>query len=207
VTGDVPSTAAAPGARAEAASGPSEGPGLSVVVTVVDGGAALERCLHALAGQRGAPPLEVLAPCDATAAEAARVAAGVAGTRVLDLGAVPTVRDAHTAAGQHELFDRRRAAGLAAARAPLVAIVEDRGVPDPDWAAAFVRLHAGRADAVIGGAVAFGAGGTLNRAVFLCDFARYAPPFPPGPRAYVTDVNVCYKRAALERTRELWRER
>ena len=177
----------------------------SVVVTVVDGGAALERCLTALTAQD--VPLDIIVPVDATAAAAAAVARRFPAVRVVELGELATGHPAHSPGGQHELFDRRRAAGLAAATGHLVAIVEDRGVPDPGWARAFQALHDRLPNQVIGGAVALGRSALLNRAVFACDFARYAPPFEPGPRGYVTDVNVCYKRAALEQTRELWRER
>lgn len=182
-------------------------PLLSVVVTVVDGGAALERCLAALAAQHDAPALEILVPFDATAASAAAIAARFPPARALELGQVPTTRPPRSPAGQHELFDRRRAAGLAAATGELVAIIEDRGVPDAAWAHDFVALHRALPNPVIGGAVANGRDALLNRAVFYCDFGRYAPPFEAGPRDYVTDVNVCYKRAALDRTRELWQDR
>ena len=46
---------------------------------------------------------------------------------------------------------------------------------------------------------------TLNWAVYFCDFGRYQRPFVPGPREYVSDVNVVYKRTALEQTRDIWR--
>jgi hypothetical protein len=39
---------------------------LSVVVTIVDAGDALVRCLAALARQQGAPDLEVIVPWDET---------------------------------------------------------------------------------------------------------------------------------------------
>ena len=173
----------------------------------MDGGAALERTLSALARQSGAPQLDVIVPMDATLAADIAMARRFPGVRVLELGDVATSHPPRSPGGQHELFDRRRAAGLAAATGDLVAIIEDRGVPDPDWAARFADLHARMPNAVIGGAVALGKEAVLNRAVFLCDFGRYAPPYDPGPRDYVTDVNVCYKRGALDRTRELWRER
>ncbi len=180
---------------------------LSVVVTVVDGGAALERCLAALSAQAGGPPMEILVPFDAADAAVAAAADRWPAVRFLDLGAVTTRHPPDSHAGRHELFDRRRSAGLATATGDLVAIIEDRGVPAPDWAAAFIRLHADLPHEVIGGSVALGRTNVLARAVYLCDFGRYAPPITPGPRDYVTDVNVCYKRAALERTRDLWRER
>jgi hypothetical protein len=180
---------------------------LSVVVTIVDGGAALERCLAALAAQRDAPPLEVLVPSDDTVSGMDALAARHPAVRWLPLGRIATRRPAHTAAGQHELFDRRRAAGLAAATGDLVAILEDRGIPRPDWARTAASQHARLPHEAIGGAIAWGGRGVLSWAVFACDFGRYAPPQREGPRAWISDMNVCYKREALERTRALWRER
>lgn len=180
---------------------------LSVVVTVVDAGAALQRCLASLAAQQGAPDLEVIVPWDATLAGMEALAAQYPAMRFLRMGQVQTQRRSDGAAGQHELFDRRRAAGLGVVTGDLVAIVEDRGVPRPDWATTFIRLHAEMPHAVIGGGVELGRQTLLNRAVFACDFARYQPPFVAGPREYVTDVNICYKRRAIEQTRSLWQER
>jgi hypothetical protein len=70
-----------------------------------------------------------------------------------------------------------------------------------------VRLHRELPHAVIGGAVENGRTGLLNRAVYFCDFGRYQRPFVAGPREYVSDVNVAYKRPALEQTQAIWRER
>jgi hypothetical protein len=188
-------------------------PALSVVLTVVDGGAALQRCLTALLEQQGCPALEILVPWDSTIApEIARRQADLGGTnagrvRWIELG-VPAAGGVITGAGrQHELFDRRRAAGLAAAQGEIVAIVEDRGVPRANWAATLTRLHRELPHAVIGGAVENGRRQTLNQAVYFCDFGRYQLPFDAGPRDYITDVNVSYKKTALDRTRDIWRDR
>lgn len=179
---------------------------LSVVITIVDGAEAVRECLRALAAQENAPPLEVLVPYDETVRGMDALAAEFPDVRFVSMGPVPTVRPASRPAGQHELFDRRRAAGLAVATGDLVALLEDRGVPRPDWARRASDLHA-LPYAVIGGAVENGCDRMLNWAVYLCDYARYQPPLPPGPRSYLTDVNICYKRAALEKTRHLWRDR
>ena len=180
---------------------------LSVVVTIVDGGATLERCLTALATQTEAPPLEILVPHDDSVSGIAPLAVRFPSMRFLPLGSLPTRYPAMSPGGQHELFDRRRSAGLRAATGDLVAILEDRGAPARDWARTAVRLHGSLPHAVIGGAVDNGVDRTLNWAVFFCDFGRYQPPLEAGPRDYVTDVNVCYKRRALEATRALWSER
>lgn len=180
---------------------------LSVVVTVVEGGRALEQCLEALRNQENPPRMEVLVPYDASIAETATLAERFPGFSFLPMGSVATEPDPKSPAGQHELFDRRRAKGLAAATGELVAILEDRGVPTRAWARTLDRLHRELPHAVIGGAVENGVDHLRNWAVYFCDFSRYQPPFEAGPADWVTDVNVCYKRRALEETKELWAER
>jgi hypothetical protein len=186
-------------------------PTLSVVVAVVDGGAALERCLRALKAQQHAPAMEILVPCDPglTGVESvvARCADGEPFVECVRTGPLDTRRPPSSTLGQHELIDRRRSAGLAAARADLIAMVEDRAVPRVDWAASIVRAHERHACAAIGGAVENARDRLLNWAVYYCDFGRYQLPFAAGPRGYVSDVNVAYKRRALELTREIWRHR
>jgi hypothetical protein len=180
---------------------------LSVIVTIVDAGDALDRCLSALASQQDPPELEVIVPWDDTVPGMAAIAARFPGFRFLAMGLVRTARASSGAAGQHELFDRRRSAGLAAATGDLVAILEDRGVPRPDWARVLTRRHADLPHAVIGGAIENGRDRLLNWAVYFCDFGRYQRPFEGGARDWVSDVNIGYKRAAIEQTRDLWRER
>jgi hypothetical protein len=68
--------------------------GLSVVVTIVDGGPALARCLRGLAAQEGAPSLEVLIPYDDSVSEVAHLAEDFADFRFVDLGSLPTARPA-----------------------------------------------------------------------------------------------------------------
>src|SRR4051812_9759021 len=124
---------------------------LSVIVTIVDGGDALARCLAALGGQQSAPAMDVMVPFDSTVSDIPAFTARFPDVRFLPLGTVTTIRSPTGPAGQHELFDRRRAAGLAAASGDLVAILEDRGVPDPDWADTIVQLHRQLSHGVIGG--------------------------------------------------------
>ncbi|MCL4864828.1 MAG: hypothetical protein KJZ47_02970, partial [Gemmatimonadales bacterium] len=106
---------------AGAPAGTAAVPTLSVVVTIVEGGGALTRILGALRTQVGGPPLEVVVPHDASVGALDAERAAFPEVRFLELGVVATERPATTAAGQHELYDRRRAAGLAASRGELVA--------------------------------------------------------------------------------------
>ncbi len=186
---------------------PYTAPTLSVIVTITDGGATLERCLTALTVQTDSPLLEVLVPYDDTVCEAASLATRFPTVRFLPMGRVPTRHPISGPAGQHELIDGRRSVGLAAATGLLVAIIEDRGAPRPNWANTAARLHAELPHAVIGGGVENACHRPLNSAVFFCDFGRYQPPFGAGSRNWVTDINVCYKRAAIDATRDLWADR
>jgi hypothetical protein len=180
---------------------------LSVVVTVVDSGQSLERCLAALDRQKGAPEIEVIVPYDDSVPDVPLTVARHIAARALPLGAVHTERPIASPAGQHELFDRRRSAGLRTATGELVAILEDRGAPRADWALTAVRLHQRLPHAVIGGAIEHVPTTPLAWAVYLCDFGRYQLPFASRLADWVSDVNVTYKRRALEQTAELWRER
>ena len=181
-------------------------PVLSIVVTIVDGGEVLRRFLDALTHQEDAPTMEIIVPFDASVAETASFQDEFPTILFLDLGVIPTERPIRSAAGQHELYDRRRAAGLAATRGELVAILEDRGAPRSDWAKSVVRLHQ-QPYAVIGGAIEPARGDLLNWAFYVCDFGRYGLPFTSGPASWVSDVNVTYKRKAVDETRHLWKER
>lgn len=180
---------------------------ISVIVTIVDGESALKTCLQALANQVDAPQLEVIVPYDASLEWVNEMATENPNIQFLPLGVLSTERIIDSPAGQHELFDRRRAAGLAVAKGDIITIIEDRGVPDVDWAAAVDRLHKEHDYSVIGGAVECGIDRNLNWAVYFCDFSRYQLPFSAGERPYVTDVNIAYKRSALMEVRELWKDR
>lgn len=184
-----------------------DSPVLSVILTIVEGGSAVARFLDAMLAQDDPPVMELIVPYDASIAGTGTLRGQYPSVRFIDMGTVPTDRPVQSAAGQHELYDRRRSAGLALASGSLIAILEDRAPPRSGWARAMVRLHEKLPHAVIGGAIESASRDALNWAFYACDFSRYAPPFESGPRDWVSDVNVCYKRRALEQTRELWQDR
>ena len=159
-----------------------------------------------LVSARGTLELEVFVPWDDTVAGIDEFRARYPAFHFPAMGHVPTEYPPASHAGLHELYDKRRADGLKRATGELVAILEDRSVPEPDWARTAVRMHAEHANAVIGGAIANGRTTLRGLADYLCDFYRYQPPLPAGPREYVSNVNICYKRSALERTRALWQD-
>lgn len=185
---------------------PSSPAVLSIVVTVVDGGIALRELLEVLGEQESADGLEIIVPYDTTIKDVGSLEPTFPSVRFLPLGRLALRHDWRSGAGQHELFDLRRAAGLSAATAPLIGMIEDRALPERTWVATMRALHAQFPHLVIGGPIGTTARDTLNWAFYACDFTRYAPPLEPGPREFVSDVNLCYKREALALTREIWSE-
>lgn len=181
-------------------------PELSAVVTVVEGVDALARCLEALERQEDSPTLEVLIPYDNTIAAVGRLAERFPNFRFMNLGRLASPDAAANPFTEHELFDKRRSAGLAAARGRLVAMLEDRGAPRADWARLMIEEQARHDAAVIGGAVVNVAPGVVNRALFVADYGRYQPPLG-GPAEYLTDINLVYTKVALDSVREVWAER
>jgi len=124
----------------------------------------------------------------------------------LDLGDLSTDEPKVSYAVKHELYDRRAAAGVAAARGEVLAMLEDTAVPAPDWCDQVLVAHR-LPYGVIGGAVEHTGRGALNWAVYFQDFGRYQLPLREGPAQSLTDVNVSYKREALEPIRKSWAER
>ncbi|HWQ03680.1 MAG TPA: hypothetical protein VNL38_04295, partial [Candidatus Nitrosotenuis sp.] len=185
----------------------ADSPTLSIVVTIVDGGDVLRRFLQALTDQDDPPTMQILVPYDSSIPEIADFRREFPQFTFIDMGAVETVRPITNAAGQHELYDRRRAAGLAQATGELIGILEDRAPPRSDWARNVVRLHGQLPHGAIGGAIECAPGDLLNWAFYVCDFSRYALPFESGPRGWISDVNVSYKRKMMDQTRHIWQTR
>ena len=177
-------------------------------MTIVDGGTHLREFLAAVTRFSDPPSMEVIVPFDASISETQALSSEFPDYRFVDMGKIETVRDIKSQGGQHELYDRRRARGLAEAEGEIIAMLEDRGHPSPDWASTLVRLHQTTDKNVIGGAIECKHPvSLLNWAFYVTDFGRYGLPFETGTVGWVSDVNVSYSRQALEQTRHLWKER
>ena len=183
-------------------------PVLSIVVTIVDGGSYLREFLKSVDRLETPPPMEVIVPYDDSIADILEFAGEFPDVTFVELGQITPIYPITSEAGQHELYDRRRAAGLAAATGEIIALLEDRGHPRPDWARTVVRLHKETKYNIIGGAInCQEPTQVLNWAFYVSDFGRYGLPFETGPVDWVSDVNVSYSRDVLEMTRHLWKER
>jgi hypothetical protein len=178
---------------------------LSIVIAVVSGKEALRRCLNALRPQVHPADTEIIVPYDQWSIEVGELAPEFPDVRFhLIEGSGGTARGAQPPRA-HQLYDRRRAVGLSLARGRLVAMTEDHAVPAPDWCRQIVTVHE-QPHAVIGGAIDNAVDRPLNWALYYCDFGRFGRPLPNGEAAYASDVNVAYKRGALEAIREVWRD-
>src|SRR5271166_4234462 len=165
----------------------SAAPALSVVITVVSDTSEvsdtlqLEKCIAGFQRQVDPPPMELLVTCNGrlTGVEALR-------RRYPEVNfiAVDKLRTFRSGPSR-EHHDELRGIGIRASRAPLIALIEDVGVPDPHWAAYLVKEHA-QPYAAVGGAMENGIDRALNWAVYFGDFGRYQNPVAPGPSGFVS---------------------
>jgi hypothetical protein len=176
---------------------------LSIVITVVSGAEHLAGCLDALAGQQQCDPalLEIIVPYDAEDPDIQNLEAACPHVRFHPVRL--------TVSGPrglcHEHFDELRAAGLRIARGRLIAMLEDHERPDALWCRKLLDIH-GLPYAAVGGAVENDVDRALNWATWFMDFGRYQNPVSEGPSAFLTDVNIAYKRAPLMAVRHAWEQ-
>jgi hypothetical protein len=185
----------------------SEAPQLSVVITCTTAGSHVDRCIEALQAQVGAPPFEVIVPVDASlpAADIERWKTTFPEVSFPLLSAEAEA-EASDPGLRHLAYDRRRAAGLSAARGQWIALTEDHARAASDWCAQIAAAHERLTYAAIGGAIDNASTEALTWAVYFSDFGRYQSPLPEGAADYVSDVNVSYKRAPLQAVSDTWRE-
>ena len=99
-----------------------------------------------------------------------------------------------------------RAAGIFAATAPYVALIEDHCNVREGWAERLVAAHeAGQA--VVGGSIRnFPYRRVRDWAAFFCEYSRYMEPAPAGDVADLPGMNVSYDRRAIEAIDDLLRD-
>lgn len=178
---------------------------LSIVITVVSGKQAIAENLTQLCPQVDFEISEVIVPYDKWSSDVGELRSEFPRVNfhfIEDLGRADSEK---IPSHQHRLYDRRRSVGLQLSSGLIIAMTEDHAQPADDWITQILVAHQQPYD-VIGGAVENGVDKALNRAIYFCDFGRYGRPFDPGPARYVSDVNLAYKRDALESTRSIWQD-
>lgn len=166
-------------------------PDLSVVVASVNGMPYLGWCLNALTDR--CPEAEVVVADWTDEATRREVRERWPGVRLLSFdepAAVPELR----------------AAGIAAARAPYVALIEDHCVVAPGWSRAILDAHAA-GHPVVGGAVVNAmTERSRDWAAFLCEYSNVMEPVPEGPVDGLPGMNVSYDRSAIAAMAQLLAE-
>ena len=174
-----------------------------MIVAVVGGEECMRNHLSALCPQVKFDRSEVIVPFDRWSTEIGNLAAEFPEVNFHFAENLALPDADRTSGSDHRLYDRRRALGLRLSRGKIVAMTEDQAFPADDWVRQILKAHERPYD-VVGGAVENGVDRPMNRALYYCDFGRYGRPFSAGAVSYLSDVNLAYKREALNQTRELW---
>jgi Glycosyl transferase family 2 len=167
------------------------GPELSVVVASVNGFPYIGRCLESLATV--APEAEVIVADSTDDDTRRRLQEGWPSARLLTFDEPRTIPEL-------------RAAGIFAAHAPRVAVIEDHCNVTSDWAGAALSAHrTGRG--VVGGPVRNVATDRIRDwAAFFCEYSAFLEPLAEGSVHDLTGMNVSYDRAAIDVIDDLLRE-
>lgn len=179
---------------------------LSIIITSVEGPPALHRCLSQLMPQITGKSIEVIVPHESNGKNFDVLKKNFDEIQFIDIGTVQTSARYGTPAASHEIYDRSKSFGLSRAQGDILALLDDQGIPDPDWCDQVIEAHK-LPYGVVGGAIEHSGSGILNWAVYFQDFGRYQPPLQEGHSEYLSDVNISYKREILESVKELWAER
>jgi glycosyltransferase involved in cell wall biosynthesis len=166
-------------------------PELSVVVASVNGLPYVADCLAAL--DRNAPGAEVIVADSTDGATRALIAERFPDVRLLTFDEQMTVPEL-------------RAAGIFAATAPYVALIEDHCNVREGWADRLVTAHR-EGHAVVGGSIRNAADQRIRDwAAFLCEYASYLPHGQAGAVDDLPGMNVSYDRQAIAAIDDLLRE-
>ncbi len=157
-----------------------------MIVTSYNSPETLQACLESITAQAGSGDEIVVADCSLEKPE-------IADCRVKLI---------HFS--ERRSVPEMRWAALRATDRELVAVVESRCIPAPDWLNQLAEAHAKYSSAAgIGGTVSATPGSRLADGHYFCEYGHFAPPVECGPSPDVSGANLSYKRVFLERERDL----
>jgi hypothetical protein len=160
-------------------------PELSVVMVVGEERDRAARAVAAVRAQAAHAALELVVVDLAPGGEPIVPSDGDLSVIVLDLA-------------DHPSWSSARHAGVAVARAPIVAFVEDHVYVEPGWAAALVAAYRARPDAVaVGYAFTNARDGGRPDGTLFAEYGRWVAPARDGPWRALPGNNVSYRRDAL----------
>jgi len=160
---------------------------LSVVLVAGSGPSGIVRTMRHLAAQTARRRMEVLVVAESAAGFDLASLGGseFAACRIVEVGPI-TERGAAAARG------------MLVASSPVVGLIEDHSFPEPEWAEALLRAHAGSWAGVgpaVGNANPESVGSWVN---YILAYGGFAPPQPAGERDLLPWHNSSYKREALQ---------
>lgn len=163
---------------------------LSVVVASVNGLPYLADCLEAL---------------EARAPDAEIVVADWTDERTREVVRTRFPRTTLLSFDEPMAVPELRAAGIFAATAPYVALIEDHCNVREGWADRLVAAHKG-GQSVVGGSIRNSPYRRVRDwAAFFCEYSRYMEPAPAGAVEDLPGMNVSYDRRAIEAIDDLLR--
>ncbi|HEU4720240.1 MAG TPA: hypothetical protein VFS59_02670 [Gemmatimonadaceae bacterium] len=170
---------------------PSSIADLSVVLVAGSGPAGVARTMRHLRAQTARRRMEVLIVAESSAGfDLAALGGGeFAACRIVEAGPI-TERGAAAARG------------MLAATSPIVGLIEDHSYPEPAWAEALLRAHAGAWTGVgpaVGNANPESAASWVN---YILSYGGFAPPVDAGERELLPWHNSAYKREVLTPLRD-----
>jgi len=157
--------------------------------------------LQAIYQQIDPPSLEIIVPYDARDQEVAALQSEFPGVLFHPVDHLRYASPNNAFSREHH--DELRGIGLRLARGKIVALLEDHGRVDKNWAKNVMAIHQNNY-AAVGGAIENEVHRLLNWAIYFCDFGRYQNPVPEGPAFAISDANITYKRDKLEAIKDLW---
>lgn len=165
---------------------------VSVVIPFVNDLSDLRDCLSAVGRQKNArvEPIVISRKDAATNAEVRRLFPEVVLIEVAPDSSIPEMR----------------AIAIGRCTAPAVGVIEDHVILPDDWAERMLAALEEGHD-VVGGAIENAATARhVDWAAFLCEYSGSLPPLPSGPVEGVPGNNVIYRKAVLDRYKDVLKE-
>jgi len=178
-------------------------PQLSVIICIVSDARHLEGCLESLLHQVDPPSMEIIVPYSDHYENVGELRSRFPDVIFHHVEKLRTFVSPDGKSREHH--DELRGIGMNYAKGEIIALLEDHGRADAHWARNVVNLHTSPY-AAVGGAIGNEVDRPLNWAVYFCDFGRYQNPVPEGPSDFISDANISYKREALEKIRDVWKD-
>ncbi len=170
----------------------SESPSLSIVIASLDPGPVIFECLKILDSQRS-EQIEILVVDGSADDTAARVRTRFPWARVFEEKSARSL-------------PRLRGIGIAAARAPVVGILDAWCLVSTEWVTEANRIHHARPEPAAGGSVELASSERQSLsawATYLFDYWEFVPPQSEGGTRVLAGNNIVYKRSALPAAEEL----